>query len=149
MRRINPPSVSDTDAAYIAGLFDGDGMLTVIDNTARAHVLAVNIGSTHLPVLEWLKFTLRFGTIHKKRCAGYPGQRKVMWYREADCHAAEVFIRTVYAHLKIKRERADAALTFREDQRQRGFSLIPGACLPIRAMNRPEASISCRFQRTA
>jgi hypothetical protein len=129
------------DIAYIAGLFDGEGSISIIhhrrghrSNGKAVHELYVGIASTCSEVIDWLKRYLGFGLIHKKRCAGMPGVRKDIWYWETSCQAAENFLRLIENHAKIKRRHIEEALSFRNRQRKEGND-IAGQCLQLKRLN--------------
>lgn len=135
----------DLDRAYLAGLFDGEGSVCIMHafrshtrSTIRTHELYVGIGNTNLAVIEWIKKVTGVGTVHKKRCAGYPGARKDIWYWEARCMSAEKFLRTVQPYAKIKARHIEEALLFRIKQREIGND-VRDQCLTLKRLNgRPE-----------
>lgn len=138
-------TVTNEDAAYLAGLFDGDGSVCILhfwrshDKTKpRTHELYVNIANTNHEVMEWVKARIGVGTVHKKRCAGYAGARKDIWYWEARCRSAETFLRIVQPFVRIKRAHIEEALIFRIKQREIGND-VRDQCLTLKRLNsRPE-----------
>lgn len=62
------PLISVFDAAYIAGVVDGEGTITLTRKHRDEHrQLAISISSTERPLLEFIKTTLGVGKITNKR----------------------------------------------------------------------------------
>ena len=62
------PLINVIDAAYIAGVVDGEGTITLTRKHRDEHrQLAITISSTERPLLEFIKSTVGFGKITKKR----------------------------------------------------------------------------------
>jgi hypothetical protein len=60
--------LSSTDAAYIAGLIDGEGTVTLTRKHRNENrQLCVSISSTERPMLEFVKRSTGFGKITNKR----------------------------------------------------------------------------------
>lgn len=103
--------LSNTEASYIAGLFDGDGCVGIGVNNNKGynatHYLYITITNTNKLILEWLN--KKFGghaTYHKN-------YKKHQWYvwRLKPTDSAK-FLKLVYPYLRIKKERAKLALKF-------------------------------------
>lgn len=63
----NPP-IDVIDAAYIAGIVDGEGTITLTRKHRDEHrQLAITISSTERPLLEFIKLTTGVGKITNKR----------------------------------------------------------------------------------
>ncbi len=62
------PSISSVDAAYIAGIVDGEGTITLTRKHRNEHrQLALTISSTERCLLEFVQTTLGVGKITNKR----------------------------------------------------------------------------------
>ena len=60
--------LSNTDAAYLAGLIDGEGTITLIRKHKNENrQLAVSISNTELKILEYAKNKIGSGKITRKR----------------------------------------------------------------------------------
>jgi hypothetical protein len=60
--------LSARDAAYLAGLVDGEGTISLTRlHRGQNRQLAVSISSTERPLLEWVASTTRVGKITRKR----------------------------------------------------------------------------------
>ena len=139
---------TECELAYLAGLFDGEGSVSILHNWAghdkskpRTHELYVNVANTNREVIEWVKAKVGVGTVHKKRCAGYPGARKDIFYWEARSRSAETFLRMVRPFLRIKVAHVEEALSFRIKQREIGRN-VRDQCLRLKRLNgRPESCL--------
>lgn len=102
-----------TDTAYIAGLFDGEGYITISGyskgkNAGRVY-LAVGINMTNEWPLQWLKFN--FGGSLK--CSKHKQQNwRDAWQWQLSANKAIIFLETLYPFLKLKKPEADTAIAF-------------------------------------
>jgi hypothetical protein len=142
--------MSREDWSYLAGLFDGEGSVTITHHHRGHrkagplyHELAINIANTYEPVIQWVKDKLGFGMIHKKRCAGMPGARKDIWYWETANKKAEQFLLLILPYLKIRKAQAEEGLAFRA--RQKPGVDIYDDCLTMKRLNR--RTEPCRIVR--
>lgn len=61
-------TLSESDAAYIAGLIDGEGTVTLVRKHKSEHrQLSVSISSTELPLLDFVKSATGVGKITTKK----------------------------------------------------------------------------------
>ncbi|MDN5321890.1 MAG: hypothetical protein PWQ67_344 [Clostridia bacterium] len=68
-----------TQCAYIAGIIDGEGTITLTSHKKGCHPSpTISIASTDIELLEWIKTTLNAGTIAKKRNYN-PERHKDSW----------------------------------------------------------------------
>ncbi len=108
------------DISYIAGLFDGEGSISIIHQRAgvkknpekRWHILQVNITNSDLPVLKAVKKFLGFGGLRTKPVYGKNSNIKVVYCWYVRSIGAAKFLKMVYPHLYIKKKRAKIALDF-------------------------------------
>lgn len=60
--------MTDTEKAYIAGIIDGEGSISLTKQSSNQHPSpVVSVASTDLELLEWLQKTIGSGTIIKKK----------------------------------------------------------------------------------
>ncbi|WP_234982852.1 LAGLIDADG family homing endonuclease [Ectothiorhodosinus mongolicus] len=103
-------TLSKIDAAYIAGVIDGEGTITLVrKHRGENRQLSVSISSTERPLLEYILETLAAGKITTKRtysAAHSPGYTYAIYNRQAFHLLQHVspFLRT------YKRLRADLIL---------------------------------------
>jgi hypothetical protein len=117
-----------TDAAYLAGLIDGEGSIAV--NRTRtgaaakgckrgfAYRSSVTIAMTDLPVLEWVQATTGVGKICTKKV--YGAHRKPAWTWAAWSIEASALLQQVLPYLKIKGPQASNLIAFQAAMRQPG-----------------------------
>lgn len=106
----DPPSISLADAAYIAGIIDGEGTITLTRKHRNEHrQLAVTISSTERCLLEFVKTTLGVGKITNKRTSKSnhaPGFTFSVYNRQA-----LILLQHIAAYLRTyKRRRAELIL---------------------------------------
>ena len=107
-----------TDLAYAAGLFDGEGCITITKQYYKKadgsksyfHVLRLTVGMTDDWPIQWLADHLA-GNIspHKPTNKKY----RMQWRWEARGRQAERALRLMMPWLKVKKKQAEFALLFR------------------------------------
>lgn len=100
-------SCSDTDLAWLAGIIDGEGCLTVTKSGDYLSVL-VKITMTHLPTME--EISKMVGNDVQLEPTG--GNRKTAYRVCVGARRAAVIIRAVRPYLRTKAEHADILLEF-------------------------------------
>jgi len=112
--------VIDTDYAYLAGLFDGEGCIYLYHTTKEYLALEVRLGVVQKYIAQY--YQLAFGgSIHTenylhKDCY----RRRPMWYWQAPSLIAERFLKSVYPYLIIKKPQAEVALKFQAAKGNKG-----------------------------
>jgi hypothetical protein len=91
--------VSPNHLSYIAGLFDGDGFVTLKPQGKINPILKVGVANTSKDVLEWIREIFKFGQIYStsrvnKQCYSY----------EAVCWDAVTFLELVSPYLRVKQK---------------------------------------------
>lgn len=105
--------LNELDAAYAAGLFDGEGCILISRNPSGSYWLQVRVTNTNRDVLEWFK--ARFGG-----CIGVQGaarghkRARPCWYWSQYSNGAAAFLVEVMPHLIIKRKQAKVAIQFQD-----------------------------------
>ena len=70
MRPDRTARLTEADAAYLAGLIDGEGTIALTRlHRGQNRQLVISISSTERPLLEWALITTRIGKITTKRTA--------------------------------------------------------------------------------
>ena len=103
----------ETEKAYIAGLFDGEGCVSIIkdDRTGQgnhkspSYSLILIISNNNKEVLEWLNKKTGIGNLAKRK-----NQRLYDW--KLSRKGTEIFLNKIYPYLIIKREQAELAIEF-------------------------------------
>lgn len=125
-------AMSDTDLAYLAGLFDGEGCLSVgLSNVktrrkdgkgvVTVHLIFMVI-NTHLQVLEWVLSTVNAGRIvEAKNARDSKLQRRLRCYRFVldTNHNLTRLLPLIRPYLKIKTRQVDAAISFLQRRAER------------------------------
>lgn len=119
-------SVSDRDLAYLAGLVDGEGCITITLVRKRYHMVQLRIANTDPRMTRWLQSNFGGGvTIENRQNARW----KVRYTWCVGARAAEPILRAVLPHLLLKRDQAEIALACREltyyRGNRRGLSTFP------------------------
>lgn len=114
-------TLTDTAAAYIAALVDGEGSISVYDRTdtrpkSIRPSIRVTIAGSYMPMLQWLKTTVGTGAIVQMGRPNNPAIR-----RTKPCYTWQVgSLHAVYLLVQIERfmiEKRDRALAAIESQR--------------------------------
>lgn len=104
------PAIAPTalDCAYIAGFFDGEGWVGLVNRKSRGYALLVTIGQRDPRPLLFIRE--RFGgTIPRVQQRG-----KYCFHWRCGNAIAEVFLRAIQPFLIHKREQVDLALAYRQ-----------------------------------
>jgi len=101
---------SDVDLAWVAGFFDGEGCITVIQHRRSPPVfeLAILTGNTNYASIERCKRIMGGRISYQNRKDGH---RPTWWWRSSGQDAKRI-LRLMLPHLTVKREQAEAALEF-------------------------------------
>jgi hypothetical protein len=134
-----------TDAAYLAGLVDGEGSIMLY---MRRDVVALRLAvtNTYRPVLDWIAEITGVGKVH----AQYPARpstlegrmftRKATWAWNCNAQAAETLLAQLRPHLRIKPAQADLALEvqarLRDPAAKADRTWHLAACERMRKLNR-------------
>lgn len=114
-----------TDAAYLAGLLDGEGSIMLISQNRAKWPLSgirprVTITNTNQAVLEWVKDIAGVGQVIQKKL--YNTKARLCWQWQAHSEAAESMLKQIRPYMKVKKAQADLAIEFQE--RLRNPSLL-------------------------
>lgn len=102
----------DTDTAYVAGLFDGEGCILISTRLRCGRPifwLDIVITNTDKPVLDWLLITV--GGRMSKKPYNKNGNRDIWRWKTSSRKAASV-LRALLPYLRIKHEQAVIAIEF-------------------------------------
>jgi hypothetical protein len=97
------------EAAYIAGLVDGEGCLTISKKSGDRFNAHVSITNTNRKMLEWVFDKVKLGIIYSQ-----PGtvKSKVTFRYELRVKEIEAFLKMILPYLICKREQADLLLEY-------------------------------------
>lgn len=103
--------MKDTDIAWAAGFFDGEGSILLRKYTVKNHIQwtlrLVLVQKDPAPLYEFQTIVGGLGTVHRRETRPI-----TVW--EVASHEAEIALRTLYPYLRAKQYQADIALKFRE-----------------------------------
>ena len=106
-------NISDTDLAYIAGYFDGEGCV-LINGTSTIQITIVN---TYKPTLEWLK-SLFNGSVSERYIQKEVHRVSYSW--QLSGNNACIFLETLLPFLREKKKQAELAILFHKLPRWNG-----------------------------
>lgn len=103
-----------TDAAYLAGLLDGEGSVMIVSRD-NGFALRLNIANTHRAVLDWVATTTGVGRV-------VAGKRQSEWHQpiwawRAGGDSAETVLSAVVEFMKIKSRHARYGIEFHQKLR--------------------------------
>lgn len=120
-------AVTETDLHWAAGLFEGEGTVTIaVRNSDETYRLVVTMGNTDAEVVDF--FCDRWPGWRQPAYGDRPG-RKPAWYWTVAGPKAEAFVHQVMPYLRTQRvrDKCEIALRFRASQPRRITSV------PLRA----------------
>ena len=124
------------DLAYIAGLFDGEGSLTIFSflrNGRKFHTLSISIANQDKQVISWVR-DLFGGSVHDcMSAASKKGTGNPCWMWTTGSQVAKRFLLAVGPYTKIKKARVELAIQFQNTKsRGRRSQLIPASLIEKR-----------------
>ena len=116
-----------TDLAYVAGIVDGDGSISLTRQYKRVYSyrVAVQVSNTNEWLLQWLRLAFG-GNVHSFQDKGY-----LRWKHKAihqwiiTATGALDFLKLVYPYLRLKKPQAEIAIKFLEMRGQQKRWLKP------------------------
>jgi len=110
--------LSETDKAYIAGIIDGEGCITINASSTRAgtksYTLRLMIAQADYEFLEYIMHKLGVGKIQQNTRMPH------IYFLQICGSQAELALRQVYDYLIIKKAQADIAFQFRMTKTKTG-----------------------------
>ena len=112
-------SLSDVDAAYIAGLLDGEGNISLLRNHSKnpnrknrtpSYVLRLSINNTFPGIVEWVQMKVGHGRVYLENRSASSRKQSYRW--SITGRRCLGFLREVYPYLKIKKLQAEVAFTY-------------------------------------
>lgn len=110
------------DLAYCAGLFDGEGCISIVHRgerggRGRGYVLLVQLVNTNPWACQYFKFAFGGYVTFRK---GARKNWRDYWAWVAASNQALIFLEVVLPYLKLKRPEAEIAITFQKARAKRG-----------------------------
>jgi LAGLIDADG endonuclease len=117
-------NLSNIDAAYIAGIIDGEGHIGISRHKTKTAVRGfryrgrIQIEMTNRSLLRWIKRKCGIGFVRRRPI------RNRKWKRQhslvIDGIAMILFLKSVLRFLRIRRKQAEILLSFQSSQRKPG-----------------------------
>jgi hypothetical protein len=131
--------MSESEAAYLAGIIDGEGWVSLGSQRDartsfgknRYYYVLIGVTNTHKPLLEWVVETTKRGRVAEGTTDSHLGKKRRWSWTCRGWSAADV-LRAVRPYLIVKADRADIALEF-ADARHRYHGRV-GRDLPPEAV---------------
>lgn len=98
----------ETDAAYLAGIIDGEGSIIRLKRKNGSISYRVVVVNTDWPMLEWITDTTGVGSLNTK-----PRQEeghKPCWYWVVNAQTARQILERCYPYMIIKKDKAKKAI---------------------------------------
>ncbi|HEY1197289.1 MAG TPA: hypothetical protein VGG32_00995 [Thermoplasmata archaeon] len=119
----------DTEIAYLAGLFDGEGCLMIRVGRGRYYDVIGDITSVDEAPIRWLEQVTGVGHVQHN----IPRNGNRPWYNwRVSTRQLEPLLRAMLPYLIIKRERAELALQFISGLKRAGPVLLTPETLALR-----------------
>lgn len=114
--------VNDTDLAYIAGYFDGEGCVSVWKRRpaytciSPRHILNIQISSTDKSGLDWINSRFKGKMLYAHNRTKSNSADSWKWLVSAK-RAADI-LRLILPYLKLKRREAELAIQLQDDMQR-------------------------------
>ncbi len=125
-----PPewNLTDVEAAYLAGLFDGEGSVTFRYYKTKPRMRAaffrsnfqIRISNTNYPTIKWLHQTFGGLIIRGKQYPTNPVKNMKTGYQWQLTANPFKFLHAIQPYLRIKRERVDLILSYESLKTKKG-----------------------------
>uniref|UniRef100_A0A6M3J2L2 Putative homing endonuclease n=1 Tax=viral metagenome TaxID=1070528 RepID=A0A6M3J2L2_9ZZZZ len=118
--RLSVNILTPTDAAYLAGIIDGEGSIGLnkvhsnsIDHTST-YVIRMRVANTDKALMDWICVKVGYGSVRKVKVGEDKSHYKQAyeWYL-SNRRVIDV-LKQIYPYLKVKRLQADVAFEYQE-----------------------------------
>jgi hypothetical protein len=116
-------TLTETDKAYLAGLFDGEGCIIINkvvrkDGISPQYYLIAAVTSTNKDILDYCQELTSLGTV--KVNTKEHGNTRTNYHWWMSCRDAEALLHALYPYLRIKKIEADTAFRFQKTVSSKG-----------------------------
>jgi hypothetical protein len=133
--------LSETDYAYLAGLIDGEGTISIYLNSRGYYITQVSITQVNEPLIRWLQ-EMFGGNVHNVK-NNNPAKHQERWKWQITSTLMREHLPRALPYLRLKKRHAEIAIQFLSG-RCRGGNPITDPDLPtqeelceeIRELNR-------------
>ena len=111
-------NLTETQKAYIAGFFDGEGCLSYYKMKSKSSIRGwtfvgcAYMTNTHLETIIALKTMIGFGCVRKRNVYSYSGNRKETWNISFSPRQLNVLLKAIYPYLITKKQQARIMLDY-------------------------------------
>lgn len=131
-----PKPLSLADAAYLAGMMDGEGSIMLFERD-KSISLRVSCANTFKPVLDWIQQTTGVGSV-RGGTPEKPDKHKRGFQWQTHSNLALVVLEGIMPHLKIKKEQARIAIEVQKRNMAKTIDREWGLemCAKVKELNR-------------
>ena len=127
--------LTETEKAYLAGLFEADGCVNISTRKGRqaatvSHFLQVVFSQSNQPFLRRWRDKVNLGSLHKAK--GSELSKKEHWRWHLSDRQAEKLLNLILPYLDMKRDQAEIALAFMKTKGKGGRRRTPQSVLDLR-----------------
>ena len=127
--------MTETERAYIAGLFDGEGSVSYYQRKEKRKgkkkaynfwLIRIELSMTDQHVVEWMHETLGFGTVIKRLPTKSWVGKKTQWRWRCGFRDAYSFAKIVWPHVQVKLHKIEQIIDHYspEDQSHKGENVV-------------------------
>lgn len=111
------------DIIYIAGLFDGEGYITIQKphSGSRSHVLEIGICNTNKEIIDFVHNVLKVGHVDIKTYSNEKWRPLYRWI--ANSRQALKVLEKILPFLKVKKKQAELAIEFQKNIKRISFRI--------------------------
>lgn len=119
-----PPELSETDWAYLAGIIDGEGTITILSSKRKGHNLIllplIAVSSKNTSLMEWLQRIFQVRWSIRNGVSGF-GAPRGLQTRITAYPVVKWVLENIYPYLIIKKKQAQLLLEFLRLREQRRY----------------------------
>ena len=124
--------LTDTESAYLAGFFDGDGCVNISSRKGQAHYLQVVFSQCNRQFLDDWCGKVGKGSVHKNSGFTDGSHKKELWHWRLSDRQAESVLIMMLPYLELKAEQATIAIQFMGTKKRYGRAGVPAHILEQR-----------------
>jgi hypothetical protein len=132
------------DKAYIAGIVDGEGCISIHRRSDRCYkqgysfYATLRVSNTNKPLLDWLKRVTGLGAVVENKVVG---NRRPQWEWKVHSQQAGLLLKELYSFLRVKKKQARLVLQFVEFKNKSNpiFKRLGTRGMPLKLWKRQES----------
>jgi len=127
--------ISQTDAAYIAGIIDGEGLIYLNRQKGERYLLKLDVKNTSKTLLDWLRSTT--GDMGSMRLLKKRGNRQPCYEWRLTPLQAHKLLKTIRPFIRAKCDQVAVAIEYQELPREQRLLLGSKYQAALKAMHLP------------